>query len=127
MTRRQHLVLWGVDISQGALAAGLLKFFYPRIPFIFTLQYGESRERIAHGRAGLIAHAYQFLLTYADGVTAISSYLARSAEEFGYKKQVVIIPNGVDIEKFKVQSLKQAKRKQLSRFRGWFQKMGWTF
>ena len=47
-------IIWGMDISTGSLAAALVKLFYKKILFVFTIQYGYGEKRIKHGRGGLI-------------------------------------------------------------------------
>lgn len=97
-------VMWGVDISQGSLAAAVLKFFAPQIPFIFTIQYGEGDARLKWGRFGMINHAFRFILSRADFVTAISRSLLEYAREYGYKGHAEVVHNGVDLKNFKFQS-----------------------
>ncbi len=99
-------VLWGMDISTGSLAAALLKFFYPKSYFILTVQYGYGKDRLRKGRGGLIAHALKFILSQADTVTVISNYLGQVVKEYGYRGPLEVIPNGVDIDKFKAKSEK---------------------
>ncbi len=96
-------ILWGIDISQGALGAALIKLFSPRTPFIFTIQYGESETRLASGRGGFIAKTFRFMLSQADEVTAISAYLLNLAREYGYCGPAAVVHNGVDIVKFRIQ------------------------
>lgn len=95
-----RVLFWGVDISQGAVTAALTKFLCPRIPFILTLQYGYGALRLKQGRFGLIGFGYRFMLGRASAVTAISSFLAKTAGSFGYTEHVPVIPNGAAIERF---------------------------
>ncbi len=106
----QHSVLtriWGVDIGIGSLTAAIFKVFKPTIPFILTIQYGYGEERLKRGRLGLIGLAFRFILSQADYVTAISTYLLDLARKYEYKGSGEIIHNGVDVKKFK--SLKVEK------------------
>ncbi len=101
LRREQRRVLfWGVDISQGAIAAAFAKLLRPRVPFILTVQYGYGGSRLAGGRLGLIGFGYRFMLWQADSVTAISNFLASTAKHFGYTRNIAVIPNGVAIERF---------------------------
>jgi len=105
--RRQYNgLLWGVDIGMGSLTAAILKFFQPKIPFIFNIQYGYGEERLRKGRLGAIGLAFRFILSQADYVTAISTYLLDLARNYGYKGRGEVIHNGVDIQKFKIQNSK---------------------
>ena len=137
--RRPRAILWGVDIGQGALAAALIKFFFRRTPFTLTIQYGGGLERLRNGRHGFIAAGFRFMLSRADAVTAISTHLASMAHAYGYKKGIGVIPNGVDVQKFKIQKSKvqvkslcqrriRLRRKKLSSAcRVWFRKTELTF
>ena len=94
-------LLWGVDISQGALGAWATAILRPRTPFIFTLQYGESEHYLARGRMGLVGFAFRRMLGRADFVTAISAYLLDVSRRYGFCGPAEIIHNGVDVKKFK--------------------------
>lgn len=98
---KYSMVLWGMDISQGSLAALFLKVFCRRVPFILTIQYGNSEERLSRGRFGLMSVAFRLMLSHADSVTAISRFLGDLASRFGYPKSVHVIYNGVDFETFR--------------------------
>lgn len=105
-------IAWGIDIGQGALAAMAVKCIFPRIPFILTLQYGESAERLEKGRWGLNRLGFRVLLQSADYVTAISTYLLDLARRFDYCGPAEVIHNGVDIDKFKIRNPKFKTTKQ---------------
>ncbi|TSD03897.1 MAG: hypothetical protein Greene071436_233 [Parcubacteria group bacterium Greene0714_36] len=102
---RPGLIVWGMDIGQGACGGAMIKTLFPRLPFILTVQYGESPERMLRGRLGLIGWALRWMLARADRMTAISGYLLRLARDFGYCSPATIIPNGVDLKKFENQEL----------------------
>lgn len=93
-------ILWGMDISQGALAGVVIKLFAPRTRFVLTVQYGEGEERLRRGRRGLIGAAFRFMLARADVVTAISRSLAAVARDASYCGPMHLIPNGVDAALF---------------------------
>lgn len=98
--RKAPLLIWGMDISQGSVAGLLFKWMFPRVPLVFTIQYGYGDERIANGRGGGVACVLRRLLRAADAVTAISTYLKDVAHTYGYEGHVAIIPNGVDADFF---------------------------
>jgi glycosyltransferase involved in cell wall biosynthesis len=52
---------------------------------------------------------FQQIFTKADGIQAISNYLADWAREMGAKCSVSVIPNGVDVERFASSGIKGAK------------------
>lgn len=102
----RRAVLWGMDISQGSLAALVLGWRTPKVPFVLTVQYGESEARLAAGRMGLVARAFRAMLMRADAVTAISAYLARVVRAHGFAGPLETIPNGVDLGMFRHQGAK---------------------
>lgn len=97
---RELNILWGVDIGMGSLTAAILKAFRPKTPFIFNIQYGYGEERLKKGRFGLIGLVFRFILSQADYVTAISTYLLNLARKYGYDGPGEVIPNGVAVKKF---------------------------
>ncbi|QQG42844.1 MAG: glycosyltransferase family 4 protein [Candidatus Giovannonibacteria bacterium] len=98
--RRGRMIFWVMDFSFGAAVAGFLKIFYPKIPLVFTIQYGYGEERVARGRFGLMNLAFRLILMQADYVTAISNYLLDLCKQYGYIGEEAVIHNGVDLKKF---------------------------
>jgi len=94
--RERVAALWGMMVSQGTLAGYFLKIIFPRTRFVVTLQEGDSKEHLEHARFGLIDFFWKRVMRKADAVTAISKHLARAAREAGFRKEVAVIPNGVD-------------------------------
>lgn len=96
MRGKKEVILWSIMISYASIAAFLLKLFYPKIPFMLTLQEG-NRE----WDRGLSKWWWIILLRFTkiDCVTAISDFLKNRAREAGYKGPISVVPNGVD-EKF---------------------------
>jgi glycosyltransferase involved in cell wall biosynthesis len=92
----KQVVLWGMMISQGSIAALFYKITHLKIPFVVTLQEGDAETYLDHGRLGLIKFFWKWILRRADGVTAISVYLADRAQALGSRHNITIIPNGVD-------------------------------
>ncbi|MEK7649693.1 MAG: glycosyltransferase family 4 protein [Patescibacteria group bacterium] len=97
--REKKVLLWGMMVSQGTLAALFVKSLLPRIPFVLTLQEGDAPEYLQKGRGGLIWFFWKQALKHADKVTAISKYLQGLASEAG-KGDVHLVPNGVDVDFF---------------------------
>src|SRR3989344_5264181 len=52
-----------MDFSFGAAVAGFLKIFYPKIPLVFTIQYGYGDERVKKGRGGLMNLAFRLIIS----------------------------------------------------------------
>ena len=87
------LLFWGIMISYSSIGAYFLKFLYPKVPFLLTVQEGNrewERNRFW----------WRLLLKKVDYVTAISSFLLERAGEAGYHRKAEVVPNGVDLEKF---------------------------
>ncbi|MEK7506517.1 MAG: glycosyltransferase family 4 protein [Patescibacteria group bacterium] len=84
--------------SHAAGAAWLIKLFKPDFKFIVTLQEGKMLDK----QNWLIKFFRRLILKKADIITAISNYLADYAKKINPRAQIVIIPNGVDIEKFQI-------------------------
>lgn len=103
-----HAVLcfWGVMISYASITPVLLKMFgfYKKIPFLLTLQEGDSEEHIAKRHFGLISFFWKYSLKHANRVQVISTYLGDMARKYGYTGKVSVIPNGVDLQKFPVKN-----------------------
>ena len=94
------VIFWGMMISFASIAAFFLKLIYPKIPFLLTVQEGDSEEHIKYARAGLIAFFWKLLIRRADRIQVISEFLKDLCINFGAKAPVEVIPNGVDFLKF---------------------------
>lgn len=94
---RPSTPVWCVMVSYTSIAGYYLKRSRPDLRLILTLQEGDVIE----GRKfGGVPFWWKRLLSVATDVHAISQYLASLAKNFGYQKEVHIIPNGVDVELF---------------------------
>ena len=83
--------------ASGAAGAGwLLKYFYPKLPFIITLQEGKNLKE----QGFLINFFRRLIIKKADRATAISRYLKEYVFKINQKLKVDIIPNGVDVGNF---------------------------
>jgi len=94
------LLFWGIMISYSSIGAYFLKFLYPKLPFLLTIQEGNrewERNRFW----------WRLLLKKVDYVTAISSFLLERAGEAGYHRKAEVVPNGVDLEKFSNPNVKK--------------------
>ncbi|MBI4836926.1 MAG: glycosyltransferase [Candidatus Portnoybacteria bacterium] len=96
------VVIWGLMASWGSAAAWLFKIFYPRVPFLLTLQEGDAEKYIQEGRLGLINIGWRLILRKADYTQVISNYLAEMAKKYGYRGKIEVVPNGVDLNKFQI-------------------------
>lgn len=101
-----EFILWGIMASQGSIAAYLFKKIHPRVPFVLTLQEGDPERHLLSGRAGLMGFFVRRIIRSADQLQVISNYLKDIALRCGATAPIAVVPNGVDIEKFKIKSEK---------------------
>ncbi|MDO8594576.1 MAG: glycosyltransferase family 4 protein [bacterium] len=97
--------VWSVMASYGGFAGLFFKHHFPKVPFILTLQEGDSFSHI-YRRVFFVWPLFKMIFTRADHITAISNYLADWARRMGAKAEIHIVPNGVDVNQFKVKSEK---------------------
>ena len=82
--------------SQAAGGGWLLKWMYPRIPFMVTVQEGK----VLTSQSVLTRFFRYCIFKKADHVTAISTYLGDYVTSQNSHVPLSIIPNGVDTEVF---------------------------
>ena len=90
---QKPVLFWGMMASYGSIGAMLSKIFFPRIPFVLTIQEGD-REWEKN------KFWWRRILSKADFVTTISSFLLVEVRKAGYAGKAEIIHNGVDLEKY---------------------------
>lgn len=93
-------IVHAYQASQAAGGAWLLKWFYPRTSFLLTVQEGKALDQ----QSWLLRLFRRIIFKKVNGATAISSYLAEYVKTQNQKIPILVIPNGVDLEKFKTQS-----------------------
>jgi glycosyltransferase involved in cell wall biosynthesis len=103
-------IIWSIMANRAGLAALFFKLNFPKIKFLLTLQEGDPFSYIKK-RSGfiwpLIKPLFKKIFTRADHIQAISTYLAGWAKNMKATCPVEVIPNGVDIKKFKAQNEKR--------------------
>ena len=90
-------IIHAYQASQAAGGGWLLKWRYPDIPFLVTIQEGKTLNQ----QSWLTILFRRFIFTKADTVTVISNYLERYVRTQNPKIQIRVVPNGVDLDKFK--------------------------
>lgn len=96
MRLRKYELVHAYQASQAGGAVWLLKFLYPRIPFILTMQEGKNL-----GHQPLIMRMFRrLIINRADSITVISTYLKKYILHRRQDALVDVIPNGVDIRTF---------------------------
>ena len=93
--------VWSVMASYGGFAGLFFKYRFPHVPFILTLQEGDSFAHI-YRRVFFVWPLFKMILTHADRITAISRYLADWAKRMGARCPIEVIPNGVNVAKFQI-------------------------
>lgn len=90
---------WAMMAHATGVPASLFKTWHKNVPYVLNLQEGDS---ISHIEKTMLPLWPLFVQAFrkADMVQALSSYLAEWARRRGYKRQIEIIPNGVDVQRF---------------------------
>lgn len=102
----KYEIIWAIMANRAGFAALFFKFLHPEVKFLLTLQEGDTLD-YPRKRMGILWPFLKFLFKRifqkADYIQAISRYLARWAMQMGARNPVAVVPNGVDLQKFKVQ------------------------
>lgn len=108
-----YVFMHAYQASQAAGAAWLLKFLYPKLPLLLTIQEGKDLGR----QSWLMRFLRRLLIYRASRITVISRFLAEYVKTVRPKVSIDVIPNGVDAEAFaahipdqKVNQLRQSLR-----------------
>jgi glycosyltransferase involved in cell wall biosynthesis len=96
---KKHDLVWAIMASFGGLAALFFKEQFPAVPYVLTLQEGDTPAHI-YSRAQWLGPYYSKMFKKANFITAISRYLKDYALKNGANCPMKIVPNGVDSEKF---------------------------
>lgn len=92
-------VVWSIMASYAGFAALRFKKKNPNIPFLLTLQEGDSKWDI-YKHVWWCWWYFKQIFKKADKIQTISTYLKRWAESLGATCTIEVIPNGVEFEKF---------------------------
>lgn len=96
---KKHDLVWAIMASFGGLAALFFKEQFPAVPYVLTLQEGDTPAHI-YSRAQWLGPYYGKMFKKANFITAISHYLKDYAFKNGANCPMKVVPNGVDLEKF---------------------------
>lgn len=98
--KNRYDALWSI-MSYAGFPAIFLKWRFPRVPLILTLQEGDSITHMTKRlRIRLVDPLYRLVFQRAAVVQAISHFLADFARERGATGKIVVVPNGVSPEQF---------------------------
>src|SRR3989344_2761238 len=103
--RQRFSVIWAMMASYAGIAALFFKLRHPSIPFLLTIQEGDSESHILR-RVGIFYPLWRLIFKKADHIQAISNFLADFARRHGARCLIEVVPNGVDLRKFEVRSSK---------------------
>ncbi len=112
--KESYSAVWAIMASFGGFAAMFFKKKNPAVPFLLTLQEGDSLDYIKK-RVGLFYGWFREIFRRADYIQTISNFLADWAKNLGAACPIEVIPNGVDFNSFQEAKNKRQKiREQLS-------------
>jgi len=97
--------IWAMMAAFAGFAAVFFKLCHKNTPYLLTLQEGDPIEEIKK-KVRLVYPLFKRIFIKADFIQVISNYLAGYARGMGYQGELAVVPNGVDVKKFKVESLK---------------------
>lgn len=109
---RNYKIVQAIMATWAGIAALFFKLKYKKIKYLLTEQSGDS-EFFIWIRTFFWHPLYKMIYTKADYVQVISHWLEKRVRRYGYKGAIKIVPNGVDIDKFKAQSAKLKVRDEL--------------
>ena len=105
---RKYDLVWAIMANQAGMAGSLFKKAHPEIPFLLTLQEGDDLDSFSY-RLRLLAPRLFGVFTRPDQIQAISNYLVDWAKKMDARCPITVIPNGVDLTKFKSREDNQGK------------------
>jgi len=97
--------VWSIMANYAGFAALFFKLMHQKVPLLLSLQEGDPLP-LTERKARFVWPLFRMIFTKADRIQAISSYLARWAGRMGARGEVVVVPNGVDVKKFRIQDSK---------------------
>jgi glycosyltransferase involved in cell wall biosynthesis len=102
--RNEYRAFWCVMATFASGAAYVANILSnKKVPIILNLQEGDSEEHLRGRRGGLVNLSTWLAVKRASIITVLSKYLADRARKLGFKGEIKIIPNGVDIERFGIE------------------------
>lgn len=92
-------LVWAIMASYAGFAAQRYKKKNPSVPFLLTLQEGDSRWQI-YKHVWWCWPYFKQIFKQADHIQAISTFLARWGRKSGGRSPATVVPNGVDLKVF---------------------------
>ena len=98
---KEYQITQAIMAFYSGLAALFFKLKYPKVKYLLTMQSGDS-DFFIWIRTWFWYPIYRMIYTKPDYIQAISKFLVKRAKNHGYKGEIEVIPNGVNLEEFKV-------------------------
>ncbi len=103
--KRSYDFTWSVMASFNGFANLFFKWVHPKVPFLLTLQEGDTPEHIKKATTlSVLYWLYKQIFKKADYVQAISRYLISYSKDMGANCPSSVVPNGVDFNFFSAPS-----------------------
>ena len=99
--KHKYDAFWSIMASYAGFAGLLFSYRHPKVPFILTLQEGDSKEEIK-AKFQFVWFLFKKIFGRAHIIQAISKYLADFSQSINTVTPVVVVPNGVDVSKFRL-------------------------
>ena len=100
--KNHYDAIWAMMAHSCGVPAAIFKIFYPKVPYLLTLQEGDPPEYIQKKMRPLHP-LFKRAFTKADFVQTISTFLAQWAHRMGYSGPLEVVPNAVNIKHFSQQ------------------------
>jgi len=103
--KNNYNIIWSIMANRAGFTTLFFKLSFPKIKYLLTLQEGDPFGH-PKKRAGIVwlfvGWMFKYIFRKADYIQTISNYLADWAENMGAKKKnIKVVPNGVDVKRFK--------------------------
>jgi len=97
--KNSYDAIWSIMASYAGFGALFFKLSHPNIPYLLTLQEGDSIDYIKK-KTRFVSFLFKRIFTKADFIQAISNYLGKWARDMGFERNLEIIPNAVNVAYF---------------------------
>jgi glycosyltransferase involved in cell wall biosynthesis len=98
--KKPYDIVWGITAHSGGVPASLFSFFFKKVKYVQSLHEGDPPQHIEK-----LAKPFWFLFkrsfTKPDVIQAVSFFLAEWARKNKATCPIYVVPNGIDIERFK--------------------------
>jgi len=100
---KKYSIVNAIMANYSGIAALFFKWKYPDVKYLLNMQSGDS-DFFIWLRTWFWYPIYKMVYTKADFIQPISKWLAERAVRYGYKGEMKVVPNGVDLEEFRMQN-----------------------